>query len=187
MSSTSDNKQSDSVNSESGSNNNSKSKSFMWVLLLLLFIFIVIIIIIGCCLNRRVGWIKYDTYIDDDPKLNELRNIFNKFWKTPRKWKGDLDILNHRDLTKEVKLYKGDKSYTINKKEIFMCLTDENGKYYPTNMLIYVLAHEFAHVISVSIGHTAEFHDKFDQLLDVLIKDGVYDPSEEIILDYCQH
>ena len=171
--------------------NNLDSKSNCnrnWLLIIFLILLgVVIICFIIYISNKSRPWFRLDTYIEDDPKLNELRNIFNKFWKTPRKWKGDLDILNHRDLTKEVKIYKGDKSYTINKKEIFMCLTDENGKYYPTNMLIYVLAHEFAHVISVSIGHTSEFHDKFDQLLDVLIKDGIYDPSEEIILDYCQH
>jgi hypothetical protein len=68
-----------------------------------------------------------------------------------------------------------------------MCLKDENGSYYPQNMLIYVLAHEFAHVLCNSIGHTEEFHNIFDDLMAELIKDGFYDPKEEIILDYCEH
>ena len=33
-------------------------------------------------------------------------------------------------------------------------------------MLVYVLAHEMAHVICPNIGHTPEFHAIFDQLLE---------------------
>lgn len=121
----------------------------------------------------------------NDPKIVELREHFTRFWNKPRVWPKELSYLSKRNIMKETTLQKGEKSYTINKKDVYMCLVDENGNYYPFNMLVYVLAHEYAHVISTSIGHTEEFHLKFDILLDVMIREGFYDPSEEIILDYC--
>jgi hypothetical protein len=86
---------------------------------------------------------------------------------------------------KETDLYRGDKSYTINKERVYLCLKDEHNQYYPLNMLIYVLAHELSHVISRSIGHTDEFHAIFEQLLVELTDAGIYDPSQEILTDYC--
>jgi len=121
----------------------------------------------------------------NDPKIVELREHFTRFWNKPRVWPKELSYLSRRNIMKETTLQKGEKSYTINKKDVYMCLVDENGNYYPFNMLVYVLAHEYAHVISTSIGHTEEFHLKFDLLLDIMIREGFYDPSEEIILDYC--
>lgn len=121
----------------------------------------------------------------NDPKIVELREHFTRFWNKPRVWPKELSYLSKRNIMKETTLQKGEKSYTINKKDVYMCLVDENSNYYPFNMLVYVLAHEYAHVISTSIGHTEEFHLKFDLLLDIMIREGFYDPSEEIILDYC--
>ena len=123
----------------------------------------------------------------DDPELNKLKDIFYNFFNQEKYWTGNLSMLNNRNIMNEINLYKGSKSYTINKQNIYMCLKDENGSYYPQNMLIYVLAHEFAHVLCNSIGHTEEFHNIFDDLMAELIKDGIYDPKEEIILDYCEH
>jgi hypothetical protein len=123
----------------------------------------------------------------DDPELNKLKDIFYNFFNQEKYWTGNLSMLNNRNVMNEINLYKGSKSYTINKQNIYMCLKDENGSYYPQNMLIYVLAHEFAHVLCNSIGHTEEFHNIFDDLMAELIKDGFYDPKEEIILDYCEH
>jgi hypothetical protein len=156
--------------------------------------------IVICCLLGVIGAIIFGVIIAwiikvnkenyearNDPKINELREHFTLFWNKPRKWPHELSYLKNRDIMGEVTLQRGDKSYTINKQHIYMCLRDENGEYYPFNMLVYVLAHEFAHVISTSIGHTPEFHQKFDMLLDTMIKEGYYDASEEIILDYCNH
>lgn len=123
----------------------------------------------------------------DDPELNKLKDIFYNFFNQEKYWTGNLSMLNNRNVMNEINLYKGSKSYTINKQNIYMCLKDENGSYYPQNMLIYVLAHEFAHVLCNSIGHTEEFHNIFDDLMAELIKDGIYDPKEEIILNYCEH
>ena len=54
-------------------------------------------------------------------------------------------------------------------------------------MLIYDFAHEVSHVLSVSIGHTEEFHGIFEDLLVELTDAGIYDPSQEIITNYCEN
>ena len=123
----------------------------------------------------------------NDPKLHELNQVFTEFFSQDKKWGGNLKMLNKRKPYQEVSLYKGDNSYTINKQRIFMCLKDEHGEYYPMNMLIYVLAHEYAHVLAKSIGHTDEFHAIFEDLLGELVDAGIYDPKQELITDYCQH
>lgn len=79
------------------------------------------------------------------------------------------------------------KSYTINKKYIFICLYDENGNIYPENQLIHVLLHEIAHAVCDEIGHT----EKFNQILDIFLieaeKNGLYDPKIPAIINYCQY
>jgi beta-lactamase regulating signal transducer with metallopeptidase domain len=86
-----------------------------------------------------------------------------------------------------VVLLRGNKSYTINKRKIYMCLKDENNKYYNENMLVYVLLHELAHVKCTEIGHTDAFHKIFQQLLEQATEKGLYDPSIPIVRDYCDY
>ena len=101
-----------------------------YVITLCLIIAIIIFIYI---LNRI-----HEKYLEDDPMLTELREILKPVFP---------DINN-------VILLKGKRSYTINKKRVHICLTDENGKYYDKNMLIYVTLHELAHVRCDEVGHT---------------------------------
>ena len=89
---------------------------------------------------------------------------------------------------KNLKLYKGDKSYTINKEKIYLCLKDENGDYYPTNFLIYVMLHEFAHYLNKEdIGHTEKFHQIFEDLIDKAHNMGIYNSSIPLLENYCMH
>ena len=125
--------------------------------------------------------------LQDDPKLHQLEAIFEEFFKQDRYWTEPLQALNKRDVMKDINLYKGNKSYTINKEKVFLCLKDEKGEYYSLNMLTYVLAHELAHVLCESIGHTEEFHEIFEALLVELTDAGVYDPTQPILVDYCKH
>ena len=84
-------------------------------------------------------------------------------------------------------MYKGDKSYTINKEKTFLCLYDKNGDYYPVNQLVYVLLHEISHALNTKdVGHTDNFNKIFDELLDKATQQGVYNPSIPIIQDYCE-
>ncbi len=94
----------------------------------------------------------------------------------------------------EMKIVKGNKSYTVNKKKIYLCLYDKKtGELYNKNMLVYVLLHELAHVLNEGnpdpqqdIGHTEAFHAVFDKLLDRAEELGVYDPDVPLIDKYCE-
>jgi beta-lactamase regulating signal transducer with metallopeptidase domain len=81
----------------------------------------------------------------------------------------------------------GEKSYTINKEEIYICLKDENGEYYDENMLMYVTLHEMAHVLCDEIGHTPKFREIFDDLLRKASDIGIYDNTKPPIPDYCMY
>lgn len=89
---------------------------------------------------------------------------------------------------KDLSLYKGKKSYTINKSRIYLCLYDENGEYYPMNLLVYVLCHELAHLLNKKDrGHTPAFQEKFEDLIEKATKEGIFNPSIPIDPGYCQH
>ncbi len=86
-----------------------------------------------------------------------------------------------------VKLMRGDSSYTMNKKKIYICTSDPNtGDIYDTNMLTYVLLHELAHVLSPDIGHTDTFMKIFMKLLERAEAAGIYDKSKPRIQNYCK-
>lgn len=124
-------------------------------------------------------------YDQDDPKLKEIKEEFHNFFSQDIQWEKPLNKLNHLNIMKETTLYKGAKSYTINKEKVYICLKDENGSYYDNNMLVYVLAHEYSHVLCDSIGHTEEFHTIFESLLLKLAENGIYNPNLPIQQDYC--
>lgn len=114
----------------------------------------------------------HEYYLMDDPMLQHLKEILSPL---------DPEISN-------VKLFKGNKSYTINKERIYICLFDKNGDYYSENLLVYVCLHEISHFLNKKdVGHTQAFHDKFEELLEKAAKAGIYDPSIPIDPDYCMH
>jgi hypothetical protein len=81
-------------------------------------------------------------------------------------------------------------AYSENKGEkIALCSTKEkNGmKLIDINTLMFVVLHELAHVMTVSIGHTDEFWDNFKQLLIVSEKINIYNPEnyDETPVKYC--
>lgn len=109
-------------------------------------------------------------YLQDDPMLYTLKEILKPV---------------HPEFN-NLKLYKGDKSYTINKDKIFLCLYDENGDYYPLNALVFVLLHEMAHKINHDdVGHTPKFYEVFEGLQQRAAELGVYNPSIPMIKNYC--
>jgi hypothetical protein len=110
-------------------------------------------------------------YAQMDPMLSHIRSHLNPLHPT-------VENLN---------FYQGDKSYTINKQKIYLCLRDEQGEYYDFNMLIYVTIHELAHVLCDEIGHTEKFHQIFDSLLKKATGMGLYDSTKPIIQNYCGH
>jgi hypothetical protein len=88
-------------------------------------------------------------------------------------------------LVNELEIYVGDKSYTINKEKIFLCLKDKNEKYYDSNMLVYVLLHELSHVLNDEVGHGEKFQRIFNEVLEKATEEGIYDPNKPLIQNYC--
>jgi hypothetical protein len=146
---------------------------------------IVVIILITITLVF-IGENIYECY-QTDPKIDTLMDKIKPLFTKDNHFEGLLEPLNNRDILKEIKVMKGEKSYTINKQKVYLCLKDEKGEYYDDNMLVYVLLHEFSHIFCSEIGHTQKFHDIFQEVLDYAIKKGVYDPSKPLITNYCTY
>jgi len=67
-------------------------------------------------------------------------------------------------------------SYSVNKgKHLYVCIRNKkNNSFEDYNMLLYVITHELAHVMSESIGHTPEFWSNFKFLLKKSIEYKLY-------------
>jgi hypothetical protein len=120
-----------------------------------------------------------------EPKLFELREKLKPMFADDVVYTGALANINKKKILNDITLCSGDKSYTINKEDVYMCLKDEHNQYYHDNMLMYVLIHEVSHLVCKSIGHTTEFHEKFQLLLQKAIEMKIYDPTIPVIKDYC--
>ena len=78
-------------------------------------------------------------------------------------------------------------SYSINKGEhIVLCLRSRDGqnRVHEINTIMYVVLHELAHVMSVSIGHTEEFYSNFKYITNKAIECNVY-KVENKMKRYC--
>lgn len=106
-----------------------------------------------------------------DPKIDELRQKLSKVF--------------HKEL-ENTEIAGSNKSFTINKQYIHLCLKNKSGEYYSDNMLIYVLLHELAHVLCDEIGHTDKFKDIFTDLLLRAAQHGLYDPTIPPEDNYCE-
>jgi len=85
-------------------------------------------------------------------------------------------------------LYSRDETYTDNKKKIYICLLNKDGRYYDFNTLMFVCIHEISHAISAEFDpeHTSkEFNDNFALLLNKAIDMNLYDPSKVMPPEYC--
>lgn len=134
----------------------------VYILFVILFALLIGMI---CFLFRQIQ----EQYLQKDPLLITIRN--------------QLSLLSPTAAT--LQYFEDDKSYTINKSKVYLCLRDQSKAYYSMNMLMYVSIHELAHVICDEIGHTPKFHKIFSELLDKAVVLGIYDPSEPLVQDYC--
>ena len=125
--------------------------------------------------------------LQDDPMLHKIREHLKPLFSADNYYTGVLSPLNDENILDRVKLYKGNKSYTINKEKIFLCLKDENDEYYDLQQLYFVILHELAHCICQEIGHTEKFHEIFEALLLLAAEKGLYDPNYKIDENYCKH
>ena len=85
-------------------------------------------------------------------------------------------------------------SYTINKGEIIsFCLRNkdhekrETDEFHNHNVLVFVLIHELAHVMSIKEGHGTEFMDNFRFILRESVKNNIYYPVDysKMPMNYC--
>lgn len=85
-------------------------------------------------------------------------------------------------------------SYTINKGEIMsFCLRNkdhekrETDEFHNHNVLVFVLIHELAHVMSIKEGHGTEFMDNFRFILRESVKNNIYYPVDysKMPMNYC--
>lgn len=146
-----------------------------------------IILISLCCLITYFLLTQYieEFNLQDDPKLNEIKEVISPLFSKNIKHTGILDVINKRDVLNEISFYKGNKSYTINKEKVFLCLKKKNGEYYDMNILVFVTLHELSHVLSTTIGHDKNFNNIFDALLKKAAELGIYDPSIPVDKNYC--
>jgi len=97
---------------------------------------------------------------------------------------------SHPDIKRiipKLRFFEGNKSYTINKTYVFICLKDQNGKLYHQNQLVLVILHEIAHALCDEIGHTEKFQNILDELLEASEKAGLYDSRIPHIPNYCEY
>lgn len=89
-----------------------------------------------------------------------------------------------------VKMSASDKSFTVNKAHIFLCMKDKKGEYYDDNTLTNVLLHEYAHVLCDEIDdneHKAKYRSIFRALLERATNCGIYDPTKPMPENYCEY
>ena len=161
----------------------SSNCTFWKLLSLVLFVILITIIIVYAC--KQID--RYNR--SKDPKLKEISEAVFPILSSDnaRKHPNLYKRLEGRHVAKEVNLFTGDKSYTLDKEDIFMCLYDENNEYYELNLLIYVFLHELAHVLCKSIGHTDEFHAIFEDLQNLAHEEGIFDKHAKIDSEYCKY
>jgi hypothetical protein len=148
-----------------------------------------IIIIVAVLVVGFLVWLVarqiHENYLASDPMLHELRRSVSPLFAKDKKYVGILEPINGRNVMDEIGLYRGNKSYTINKEKVFLCLKNDKNEYYNKQVLLHIILHELSHVINDEIGHGEKFHDIFDALLAEAVKCGIYDPNVDIPLDYC--
>ena len=141
----------------------SKANHIILIILLVIFVSLIIYLIIN-----QIS----EMYAQQDPILEKIKNHISPL---------------HPEVVSSIKFFEGNKSYTINKRKIYLCLRDENSEYYDFNMLVYVALHELSHVLCDEIGHTPKFHSIFKNLLKKAVEMNIYDANKPIIMNYCGH
>lgn len=129
-----------------------------------------------------ISSIQKDTWDDeksnDHPSTEKDKQVLDEIYQR---------LLEVHPFTKNLSLKHGQKSYSINKKQVYLCIKDEQGEHYAMNMLMYVALHELAHCMCDEIGHTPKFHEIFNHLLEIAHEKNVYDKNIEPLSSYCNY
>ena len=136
-------------------------------ILLIIIIILLSVILINIVYNRIEEYNQRDL---SDPILDVLKQL----------------LIPVHEIFNVIKLNKGNKSYTLNKEIIYICIKDENGEYYPMNSLVHVILHEVAHMLNTKdVGHTKEWQNIFNELLKKAEEKNVYNPNIPMVSNYC--
>lgn len=109
-----------------------------------------------------------DAYIKS--LFNEIKLIDN-----------DIEKIEHK-----LRFFEGSKSYTIDKKDIYICKKDKKtGEIYHKNQLVLVLIHEISHALCPDVGHTPSFDYIFENLLQKATDANLYTPTISVD-NYCE-
>jgi len=91
------------------------------------------------------------------------------------------------EVVDQLRFFEGDKSYTLDKKYVFLCKRDKKtGEQYHNNQLVLVLIHEISHALCDEVGHTPKFDAIFEDLLNKATLAGVYDDTIPHVEGYCE-
>jgi hypothetical protein len=139
----------------------------MWFLYVLLGVFIAVLLYIT---------LRYRTEhfaVFDDPHIKILRARLERVFPEMR----------------GLEMYASDSSSTIDKRIVYICMKDENGKYYDDNMLTHVMLHELAHTLQKEMdpGHSPKFQKIFYELLERAEQHGLYDSTKPLTRNYCNY
>lgn len=87
-----------------------------------------------------------------------------------------------------IHIYPSGETYAHNKRDIYICIQNQDGKYYDMNTLVYVSLHEIAHIITrgEKEDHDEKFLKNFSILLKKAREKGVFDGRKPIPKDYCK-
>lgn len=104
-----------------------------------------------------------------DTRLNTIR----------RQWDGTLS---------EVQV-AGEVAFSVDKSSISVCLRDSQGRIEDLNTSMFVLLHELAHVATADYGHSRQFWDNMQFLLEVAEALGlyVYENYDAAATTFCGH
>lgn len=130
----------------------------------------------------------YTMYIHRLPGVCEFDAVLNNLRKDAIKIEPD---------STRLEFFPSDESYTEDKKRVFLCLKDKEGKYYEYNHLLQVLVHELAHAFTDVIDKehkTPEFNNKHNEYRQKLNDLKNVDPKlknivnldDRVPLDYCR-
>lgn len=103
-----------------------------------------------------------------------MKENYGKSAELIHKLKRDLSCIYPKIYS--IKITSGKENFTRNKKEIYLSLHDEKGRFYNYNTIIYVAIHEVAHVECKDWGHTFSFYKIHERLLEEAIEKGLYNP-----------
>lgn len=135
--------------------------------------------------NKGINYIFMRDSANSLDSINTRINVLIKYLTVNYPDKNITKILvekYHPGILSEAKIQKNYTTYTVNKKDIKVCLRtrDEKEDLYDANLLMYVVLHELGHFCNYDdnnnpiIGHGEEFKTVFKFLVDAAMKCNVY-------------